>query len=159
MNRAEKRKAFVTQLDVRFGDVDPAGIVYFPKIYDFIHQAFEALWDIHVGKRYYHLVGEERLGFPLVHSEVSFLHPLRFGDRPLVRVQATKIGDSSLTLRYLFRVDEVDCVDASMTVVCVELDGLKSMPIPPGYRERFEEILAPGPESSPEGETGQAQKP
>ena len=148
MKNTAKRKAFITQLDVRFGDVDPAGIVYFPKIYDFVHQAFEALWDIHVGKRYYHLVGEDRLGFPLVHSEVSFRHPLRFGDRPLVRVSATRLGESSLTLRYLFTVDDVECVDAVMTVVCVELDGLRSMPIPREYRERFEEILvAPEPDA------------
>lgn len=141
MGSETKRKAFVTQLDVRFGDVDPAGIVYFPKIYDFIHQAFEALWDIHVGKRYYHLVGEDRMGFPLVHSEVSFRHPLRFGDRPLVRVTTRKLGDSSLTLRYDFRVDDVLCVDALMTVVCVDLEDLQPLRIPDGYRERFEEIV------------------
>ncbi|MAB80414.1 MAG: hypothetical protein CMJ89_13760 [Planctomycetes bacterium] len=140
MGSETKRKAFVTQLDVRFGDVDPAGIVYFPKIYDFIHQAFEALWDIHVGKRYYHLVGEDRMGFPLVHSEVSFRHPLRFGDRPLVRVTTRKLGDSSLTLHYDFSVDDVLCVDALMTVVCVDLEDLQSLRIPDGYRERFEEI-------------------
>ena len=133
-------RAFITQLDVRFGDVDPAGIVYFPKIYDFIHEAFESLWDIHVGKRYYHLVGEDRLGFPLVHSEVSFLKPLRFGDRPLVRVSVVEIGNSSVTLRYRFSVDDVLCVNALMKVVCVELDGLQTIPIPKEFRERFEEI-------------------
>lgn len=144
MESPPKKKAFVTQLDVRFGDVDPAGIVYFPKIFDFIHEAFEALWDIHVGKRYYYLVGEERLGFPLVHSEVDFRHPLRFGDRPIVRVTAFRVGRSSVGLHYAFSVDDVVCVDARMTVVCVKLDGLESVPIPAEYRERFEEILESG---------------
>ena len=46
-----KKRAFVTQLQVRFGDVDPAGIVYFPKIYDYIHEAFEDLWNVHMGVR------------------------------------------------------------------------------------------------------------
>ena len=141
MTVTDKKKTFVTQLNVRFGDVDPAGIVYFPKIYHYIHEAFEELWDVHVGKRYYHLVGEERLGFPLVHSEVDFAHPLRFGDRPLVRVTTFKVGRSSLGLHYRFMVDEVLCVDARMTVVCVELDGLKNLPIPDTYRAKFEEIL------------------
>ena len=134
-------KSFVTQIQVRFGDVDPAGIVYFPKIYDFIHQAFEELWDVHVGRRYYHLLGEEHLGFPLVHSEVDFKHPLHFGDRPLVRVTCFKIGTSSLGLHYLVSLDDVLCVDARMTVACVELGDLKSVPIPESYRVRFEEIL------------------
>ena len=141
MSTAAKKKSFVTQLDVRFGDVDPAGIAYFPRIYDFIHQAFETLWAVHVGKRYYYLVSQERLGFPLVHSEVDFKHPLRFGDRPVVKVTSFKVGRTSLGLHYLFFVDDVLCVDARMTVVCVELGELKSTPIPAAYRERFEELL------------------
>lgn len=134
-------KSFVTQIQVRFGDVDPAGIVYFPKIYDFLHQAFEELWDVHVGKRYYHLLGEEQLGFPLVHSEVDFKHPLHFGDRPLVRVTTFKVGRSSLGLHYRVLLDEVLCVDAHMTVVCVELEDLASREIPEAYRLKFEELL------------------
>lgn len=138
---SDKKKSFVTQLQVRFGDVDPAGIVYYPKVYDYIHEAFEDLWNVHVGLRYYYLVSEERLGFPLVHSEVDFKQPLRFGDRPLVRITCSKIGTSSLVLRYRLSVDEQLCVDAKMTVVCVALDGLSSVPIPDEYRARFEAIL------------------
>ena len=141
MSSPARRKSFVTQLDVRFGDVDPAGIAYYPRIFEFIHQANEALWDVHVGKRYYYLVSEERLGFPLVHADVDFKHPLRFGDRPVVKITAFQVGRSSLGLHYVFTVDEHVCVDARMTVVCVELDGLVSKPIPAPYRERFEELL------------------
>jgi len=144
MSTGAKKKTFVTQLDVRFGDVDPAGIAYYPRIYEFIHQATEALWDVHVGKRYYYLVSEERLGFPLVHSEVDFKHPLRFGDRPLVKITTFKIGRSSLGLHYVFVVDDVECVDARMTVVCAQLDGLETQAIPPAYREKFEELLEEG---------------
>ena len=133
-------KSFVTQLNVRFGDVDPAGIVYFPKIYDYIHEAFEELWDVQIGRRYYHLVGEEQLGFPLVHSEVDFKHPLHFGDRPTVRVTCFKLGRSSLGLRYRIMLDELLCVEALMTTVCVELGDLESIEIPERYRNKFAEI-------------------
>ena len=137
----QQKKSFVTQLQVRFGDVDPAGIVYYPRIYDFIHQAFEEVWDVHVGKRYYHLLGEERIGFPLVHSEVDFKSPLRFGDRPTVKISCFHLGRSSIGLHYRFFVADVLCVDARMTTVCVALDGLKSMETPPEYRARFQEIM------------------
>jgi YbgC/YbaW family acyl-CoA thioester hydrolase len=143
MNRPQDRKAFVTQLQVRFGDVDPAGIAYFPHIFDFIHMAFEEVWDVHVGRRYYHLVGEERIGFPLVHSAVDFKSPLRFGDRPLVRITCFRLGRSSLGLRYRFLVGDVLCVDARMTTVCVDLGELASREIPAAYRARFAEILEP----------------
>ena len=144
MSQGTRKKTFVTQLDVRFGDVDPAGIAYYPRIFEFIHQATEALWDVHVGRRYFYLLSEERLGFPLVHSEVEFKHPLNFGDRPIVKVTVFKVGETSLGLHYKFTVDEVECVDARMTVVCVALDGLKPRAIPPAYREKFEELLEEG---------------
>ena len=132
---------FDTQLKVRFGDVDPAGIVYFPKIYDYIHEAFEDLWDTHVGARYYQLLLERKIGFPLVHSEVDFKHPLRFGDRPIVRVTCTHLGYSSLGLSYRFTVGDTVCLIATMTVACVELDGMKPRPVPDEFRVKFEEIM------------------
>lgn len=134
-------KSFVTHIDVRFGHVDPAGIAYYPRIFDYVHEAFEEMWDVHVGKRYYHLLGEEQIGFPLVHSEVDFKHPLNFGDRVTVRVTCFQLGRSSLGLRYVFTVGDVECVEARMTTVCVELEDLKSFPIPESYRVRFEELL------------------
>lgn len=135
--------AFTTQQKVRFGHVDPAGIAYFPRIYDYIHEAFEELWEVHVGVRYYSLLGEQRIGFPLVHSEVDFAHPLRFGDRPSVRVTCFKLGSSSLGLRYVYRLDQVTCVDARMITACIELDSMKTIPMPEAYRARFEQIMEP----------------
>jgi len=147
MSPVTRKKNFVTQLDVRFGDVDPAGIAYYPRIFEFIHQATEALWDVHVGRRYFYLLSEERLGFPLVGSQVEFKHPLRFGDRPVVKITVFRLGRTSVGLHYLFSVDDVECVDARMTVVCVDLDGLKPRPIPEKYREKFEELLEDGVEA------------
>ena len=80
------RNRFDTVIQVRFGHVDPAGIVYFPRIFDYLHDVFEEVWEEHVGQRYYHLLLDRKIGFPLVHSEVDFERPLRFGDRPLVSV-------------------------------------------------------------------------
>ena len=132
--------AFETLFQVRFGHVDPAGIVYFPRIYDYIHDVFEEVWEKHVGQRYYHLLLERKIGFPLVHSEVDFKSPLRFGDRPTVRVTCFRLGRSSMGLRYLVQLDDEVCVDARMTTACVELDGMKAIAIPAEFRERFEEI-------------------
>ena len=135
--------AFTTVIQVRFGHVDPAGIVYFPRIYDYVHDVFEELWEKHVGERYYRILCDDKVGFPLVHSEVDFRHPLRFGDRPIVRVTCFHLGRSSLGLRYLFKLDETTCVDARMTTACIDLGTMKSIEMPARYRERFETILEP----------------
>ncbi|MFV1988012.1 MAG: acyl-CoA thioesterase, partial [Gemmatimonadota bacterium] len=116
--------AFETTFQVRFGHVDPAGIVYFPRIFDYLHDVFEEVWETHVGTRYYHLLLEQGVGFPLVHSDVDFDHPLRFGDRPIVRVTCFKLGRSSLGLRYRIRRGDTTCVDARLTTVCVDTESM-----------------------------------
>lgn len=128
---------FKTSIQVRFGHVDPAGIAYFPRLFDYIHDVFEEVWEDHVGQRYYHLLLDRRLGFPLVKSEVDFKHPLRFGDRPEVHVVTEHVGRSSLRLRYRFYLDDEMCLDARMTTACINLDTMKSVQIEPLFRERF----------------------
>lgn len=140
--------AYNTVIQVRFGHVDPAGIAYFPRIYDYVHDVFEGLWEEHVGRRYYHLILEQKIGFPLVHSEVDFKSPLRFGDRPVVSVTCFKIGRTSLGLRYRFmKADQVH-VEARMVTVCTNVETMEPMPIPEEFRGRFEEILEEGAEGA-----------
>lgn len=132
--------AFTTVIQVRFGHVDPAGIAYYPRIYDYVHDVFEEVWEKHVGERYYQILCERKMGFPLVHSEVDFTHPLRFGDRPRVSVTCFKLGRSSLGLRYVFELDGEKCVDARMVTACIDLGTMKSVEMPERYRARFEAI-------------------
>ena len=135
--------AYNTVIQVRFGHVDPAGIAYFPRIFDYVHDVFEEVWEEHVGFRYYTLLLEERVGFPLVHSEVDFKKPLHFGDRPIVSVTCFKLGRSSLGLRYrIIMADEV-CVEARMTTVCTRVDTMETFPIPDNFRKRFAALLEP----------------
>lgn len=126
---------------VRFGHVDPAGIVYFPRVHDYLHEVFEDLWYHHVGAKYHELLMERRIGFPAVHSEVHFHSPLRFGDRPEVSVTCFRLGRSSIGLHYEFRVGERLCVDARVTAVCIDLRTMESIPLDEEFRARFEEIL------------------
>lgn len=141
--------AFETQFQVRFGHVDPAGIVYFPRIFDYLHDVFEEVWEKHVGTRYYYLLLEQGVGFPLVHCDVEFVSTMRFGDRPIVRVTCFRLGRSSLGLRYLFRKGERVCVDARLVTACVDTDTMDTLPIPDDFRARFEEIYEELPTPAP----------
>ena len=150
--------AFVTRQKVRFGHVDPAGIAYFPRLFDYIHEAFEELWEQHVGVRYYELIGERRIGLPLVHSHVDFSSPLRFGDCPTVTVTCFRLGRASLGLRYVYTLGERVCLDARMTTACIDLNTMKSVPMPPAWRARFEQIMAPDAGApATDGETSENQ--
>jgi 4-hydroxybenzoyl-CoA thioesterase len=141
--------AFVTELKVRFGDVDAAGIAYFPRIYGYLHEVFEELWERHVGLRYPELILGRRLGCPLVHSEVDFRSPLRFGDVARVRVTCYRLGRSSLGLRYVFSTGR-ECLDARMVTTFVHLDTLEPLPLPDEFRTKFQAIHEPLEGSPPE---------
>ena len=140
--------AYNTILQVRMGHVDPAGIVHYPRIYDYLHDVFEELWEKHVGQRYYHLLLEKKIGFPLVHSSVDFKSPLRFGDRPIVNVTCYKLGRSSIGLRYVFRLGETVCLEAQQITACIELASMKSVAIPDAFRKKFAELLEEGAETA-----------
>lgn len=133
--------AYNTVIQVRFGHVDPAGIAYYPRIYDYVHDVFEEVWEEHVGHRYYTLLLEEKVGFPLVHSEVDFKKPLHFGDRPVVSVTCFRLGRASLGLRYRFILGDEVHVEARMTTVCTRIDSMESFEIPENFRKRFSAIL------------------
>ncbi|MEM9379385.1 MAG: thioesterase family protein [Planctomycetota bacterium] len=137
--------AYSTVIQVRFGHVDPAGIAYFPRIFDYVHDVFEGLWEEHVGMRYYTLLLERHVGFPLVHSDVDFHRPLRFGDRPVVSVTCFRLGRTSLGLRYRFRIGDRLHLEARMVTVCTNTDTMEPIEIPEEFRSRFERILEEEP--------------
>jgi 4-hydroxybenzoyl-CoA thioesterase len=92
---------------------------------------------------YAELIAGRRLGFPLVRSEVDFRAPLRFGDRPSVRVTCFRLGRSSLGLRYVVSKAGATCVDARHVTACVELDALRPIALPGEFRARFQAIHEP----------------
>ena len=102
--------AFRHDLPVRFGDVDHAGIVYYPRFFHFFHVAFEELWRARVGARAYaELIDRDRVGFPAVRAECAFTAPLRFGDTAEIEVTVARLGGKSITFRYrIFRAARPD---------------------------------------------------
>ena len=134
-------EAWTKTFTVRFGDTDLAGIAYYPRMFDFIHKAMEAFFAGQCGVTYPELISERRIGFPLVKSDVEFRSPLYFGDEATIFVTTTKVGHSSIAFRFRFSVGDRACFDAKMTVCCVEMDTIKTIPIPEDLRPGLEAVL------------------
>jgi YbgC/YbaW family acyl-CoA thioester hydrolase len=121
---------------VRWADVDAAGRIYFPKIFDY---AGEGEWEL------LHSVGLSRkdLGntydFPRVHAECHFKKMLDLGARFTIRLWPGKLGRTSI--RYNFEVfldEEPNEAAASGSVTVVVLLNGKPAEIPPQLRLVFE---------------------
>lgn len=84
---------------VRFGDCDPAGIVYFPRFFDLFHQAMET-WFQRLGVSYHDVIVGRKIGFPAVHTEADFRRPSWFGEQLDIRLHVEDVGTKSLALGY-----------------------------------------------------------
>jgi 4-hydroxybenzoyl-CoA thioesterase len=135
---------FTTELPVRFGEIDQAGVVYYPRFFHYFHQAFEEWFRDALGVSYPDLVLKEGIGFPSVRVETEFLKPLRYGDRARVQIEVLEVGRKSLTLRYeLVRMpDEIVSARATITTVAINNESFSPVAIPDAWRERFERFRA-----------------
>lgn len=91
--------SFRVSMPVRFQDVDAAGVLFFGRIYDYCHQAYEELWVSEGIDRAWIFSGADFL-IPIAHSEADYTAPLRHGERVDVRVDVTHVGRASFHLRY-----------------------------------------------------------
>jgi len=136
-------RVHVEVLPLRFGDVDYARILYYPRLLHYCHVAMEGFFGEITGESYAHLLAERNLGFPTVHLEATYLEPLPYGTDLRIAVDVEKIGESSLVLRYEERGGAEGGVRARVkgTVVCVAMDRFESTPIPEDIRRALQPYL------------------
>jgi 4-hydroxybenzoyl-CoA thioesterase len=137
---------FQTEILVRFGVLDPAGIAYYPNLVNFLHEAFEDFFTGHVGRPYPEMF-REGLGTPTARLEMEFVAPVRYGDRVRIDVTVERVGTTSVTVLYHGSVEGRPVFRARNTMVVVEMSDFRPVPIPGWLRERL--IAACDPEAPP----------
>ena len=132
---------FSTRIKVRFGDCDPAGLVYYPVIFHYCHVAMEEFFAERCGTTYARLMAAERIGFPTVNVQSEFFVPLVYGDEVVVEVSVSRVGKSSVTFEYSVRrgLDNTLCARSIQVQVAMDLDKRRAVPVPERYREMFVE--------------------
>ena len=131
---------FSTRITVRFGDCDPAGLVYYPVLLHYCHAAMEEFFAGRCGVGYAALVSERRLGFPTVSVRAEFFAPLVYGDEAEVEVWVSRVGTSSATFEYrLRRAGGQACAAATLIQVAMNLDERRAVPVPEDLRRAFEQ--------------------
>jgi 4-hydroxybenzoyl-CoA thioesterase len=135
---------FSTNITVRFGDCDPAGIVYYPIFFHYYHIALEEFFAARCGITYHDLREKERLGFPTVKTEAEFFAPLTDGDKFTVEVSIPRMGNSSVAFVYRLLRDGQLCAKADNINVCMDIDAMRAAPIPEKYRRVFAELAGAG---------------
>ncbi|PYS90549.1 MAG: thioesterase [Acidobacteria bacterium] len=131
--------SFTTRIIVRFGEADPAGLVYYPHLFHYCHIALEEFFAARCGITYEQLRARERVGFPTVNVQAEFLTPLVYGDEVEVEIFVSRVGRTSATFEYVLRraSDRTPCARATLVQVAMNLDTRRAVEIAPHYRQAF----------------------
>ena len=132
----KNRPSFVLRIPIMFHDVDAAGTAYYPRLVDFCHCAFEALFNARIGPAYSKVIGGG-VGFPSVHFEVDFLKPIRHGDTIDIGVRVAHVGRTSVGLAFEAHRGKTVLFRAKNVVVVVDLKTMTKKPLGARMRRRF----------------------
>ena len=102
-----ERRYLAVRVQVGWGDCDPAGIVFYPRVYAWMDMVSHVLArEMGIPRDSMIPPGPEMLGFPVVGTEAQFLTPARMDDVLEVRTWVSRVGRSSLRLRHeVIRMD------------------------------------------------------
>ncbi len=131
---------FSTRLRYRFGDIDDAGIAYYPKLLHYFHCAFEDWWSDALQHPYPRLLHDDKLGFPTVKLEAEFFAPVRYGDEPVVHLGILRLGSGSVEFGFWMTKgdDAKPLCRARVLTATVDMAKMQKCPLPQVWRERFQ---------------------
>lgn len=135
-------KVFTVEYPILFSHCDPAGIVYFPRFFDLLHQAMEDWFTFALEERFADFIMVKKLGTPTVSTHVDFVGPARFGDTLRLELRVLKLGRTSIELGIDSFVHDKPCFRAKHTICVFSQDTYKAVPIPDELRERMHSYLA-----------------
>lgn len=127
-----------------FYQADPAGVLFYGRVFELFHQAFAA-FIVAAGVPYETHFAIRDYAMPVVHAEADYRRPIRPGEELDVRVTLRRLGESSIGLGYEI-VDAAGEVRATGTEVHVAVDAatFRKRPLPDVIRDAMAKF-APRP--------------
>ena len=124
------------RMHVHFGDVDHAGILYYPRMFHYAHLAYESWLRTCPGWSLPDCFHYQKVGTPVVSTEASFHGPLAHGERVTIEVVVERVGSRSFTLGFRLCDQDSGAIRARIRVVhaLVSLETFQSMEIPEEFR-------------------------
>jgi len=110
---------FRTKIKVNFFHADPAGVIFFSKIFEFAHSAYEEfLSEGNLERNYFY---DDDFAIPIVHSEADYFKPIFPNTEIICEIFVNELKESSFELNYHFK-DDYDEDLAKVKTVHVMID-------------------------------------
>ena len=145
MSEEEANRVFQSDYVVRFGEIDHAGVMYYPALFDRMHRAFEDFWSECRGRTYSEVLDQDGVGFPVIDIHTTFKRPFRFGETLRARIDVLRIGRRSVTFRHRLSTAGDDRIRAVADVVCgvIKMPDFAPADLPEEYRQALRPYLVP----------------
>lgn len=128
---------FKVERRIQFYDCDPAGILFFSKVFDICHAAYEILLEQKEAERNY--FDDPDIAIPLVHAESNYVQPISYGMRVITDIQVKEIGDTSFTISYRITSSKGDLLASVKTIhVCISKHNWQKIGVPEDLRSLLE---------------------
>ncbi len=129
---------FEIEQEVMFQHCDPAGIVFYPRYSEMLNATVERWWGEALGWPFARMHLEDRMGVPMASIQLEFHAPSRLGDRLVWRLEATRVGGSSMDLSITARSGEERRVTAKATIVHANMETMRPTRWPDWVREKLQ---------------------
>jgi 4-hydroxybenzoyl-CoA thioesterase len=133
---------------IRFSHCDPAGVLYFPHVFDFVNAAMEDWFAQRLGLPFHVLHLELRRGNPVVRTRCEFVTPCRFGETLALDLEPVAVGRSSIETRMSGTAGGAPRFRVRHKTAMMSMDTMRAIELPDEVRERAERELG-SPETEP----------
>jgi 4-hydroxybenzoyl-CoA thioesterase len=134
------------EIHVEWGDCDPAGIVYYPRFFEYFDACTNALFEKAGLRKAEMLKTYGLLGIPMIDTRARFYAPARFGDTVAIETHIVEWGRSSFQVEHklynrLYDKDVLAAEGNEKRVWTIRdahaKSGMRSEPIPEEVKLRF----------------------
>lgn len=133
-------KVFLGHTSVRLDQTDASGNIFFNQIFQVFHAAYEEMLTAH-GLSIAEIIRQKEILLPIVHAEADYLHPIKIGDKLVIKLYVGRIGQTSFSLHYQISSESAKTMATGKTVhVCVSAKTAKKINLPPIVKNLFQRL-------------------
>ena len=131
---------YVYQHKIKLHETDAAGLLFFSRQFQIIHDAYESLLET-LGFGFAELIRGKDFFLPIVHAEADYKKPLFVGDLIEINVFVETIGATSFTFSYKLLNTKQEIIGTARTVhVTMDKKTSKKIDIPSDMREKIQTL-------------------
>lgn len=135
---------YSVELPVLFQHCDPAGIMFYPRCFEFVNQTVELWFRDALGCGFAELHKQRGLGIPAVHIDADFRKPAYLGETLEMELTLTELRSSAFAVVVRALVGGELRFRAATRHAFASLKPIKAVPVPEDLRGRMQPYLESG---------------